>query len=214
MDFAVARKRMIQEQLIARGIQEGRLLEVMERIPRHEFVEPGLASQAYEDRPLNIGLKQTISQPYMVAFMTESLNLTGGERVLEIGTGSGYQTAVLCELVKRVYSIERMKELSNRARRTLYRLGYINFDLRIGDGTIGWPEEAPFDRILVTASTPSVPPPYLEQLKKGGSLLIPVGNESDQELIRITKREKGFQEEKLIGCRFVKLCGQYGWKEE
>lgn len=205
---------MIQEQLIARGIQEGRLLEVMERIPRHEFVEPGLASQAYEDRPLNIGLKQTISQPYMVAFMTESLNLTGGERVLEIGTGSGYQTAVLCELVKRVYSIERMKELSNRARRTLYRLGYINFDLRIGDGTIGWPEEAPFDRILVTASTPSVPPPYLEQLKKGGSLLIPVGNESDQELIRITKREKGFQEEKLIGCRFVKLCGQYGWKEE
>lgn len=214
IDFAVARKRMIQEQLIARGIQEGRLLEVMERIPRHEFVEPGLASQAYEDRPLNIGLKQTISQPYMVAFMTESLNLTGGERVLEIGTGSGYQTAVLCELVKRVYSIERMKELSNRARRTLYRLGYINFDLRIGDGTIGWPEEAPFDRILVTASTPSVPPPYLEQLKKGGSLLIPVGNESDQELIRITKREKGFQEEKLIGCRFVKLCGQYGWKEE
>ncbi|MBI2980750.1 MAG: protein-L-isoaspartate(D-aspartate) O-methyltransferase [Deltaproteobacteria bacterium] len=210
-DFSVARKRMIQEQLVDRGIRDPRVLEVMERIPRHEFVDPGFAAQAYEDRPLNIGLKQTISQPYMVGYMTEGLKLSGGEKILEIGTGSGYQTAVLCELVAQVHSIERLTPLSNAARKRLYRLGYMNFDLRIGDGTLGWPEAAPFDGILVTAATPSIPPPYLEQLKPKGRLILPVGSESQQELIRVTRMTKGFKEERLISCRFVKLCGEFGF---
>ncbi len=214
MDYTVARKRMVEGQLVGRGIQDSRVIEVMGRVPRQEFIDPGIALQAYEDRPLNIGFKQTISQPYMVALMTEALRLTGPEKVLEIGTGCGYQTAVLCELAKHVYSIERLRELSNRARKTLYRLGYFNFDLRIGDGSLGWAEAAPFDAICVTAAAREVPAPYREQLGEGGRLVIPIGGEESQELIRVTRRKRRFEEEAVTGCRFVKLIGQYGWSDE
>lgn len=214
LDYPVARKKMVEEQLIARGIRDPRVLEVMGRIPRHEFVDPGLASQAYLDHPLNIGFKQTISQPYIVALMTESLRLTGGEKVLEIGTGSGYQTAILAELGRHVYSIERIAPLSNGARRTLYRLGYVNFTLRIGDGTAGWPEAGPFDAILVAAAAHAIPPPYLEQLAEGGRLVMPRGDETVQDLVRLTKKGGKIQEESLCECRFVKLYGEYGWQEK
>ncbi len=210
MDFPIARKKMIAEQIVARGIQDPRVIDVMSRIPRHEFIDPGMAAQAYLDSPLNIGLKQTISQPYIVALMTEKLRLTGVEKVLEIGTGSGYQTAILAELCRQVYSIERISTLSNRARRNLYRLGYVNVNLRINDGTLGWPEEAPFDAILVAAASPSVPPFYYEQLAPGGRLVMPRG-QKDQELIRVTRTEGGFVEENLGPCRFVKLYGEHGW---
>lgn len=211
MDYTIARRKMVEEQLSAKGISDSRVLEVMSRVPRHEFVDEGLASQAYLDHPLNIGLKQTISQPWMVAFMTESLQLKGKERVLEIGTGSGYQTVLLAELCRQVYSIERITTLSNRARRIFYRLGYLNITLRIGDGTLGWPEEAPFDAILVTAGSPQIPSPYKDQLAEGGVLVIPRGNEVSQELVRIRKKNGKFQEEILSECRFVKLYGQHGW---
>jgi protein-L-isoaspartate(D-aspartate) O-methyltransferase len=210
--FHIARKKMIERQLVDRGIRDPRVIEAMGRVPRHEFVDPGMAAQAYLDHPLNIGCKQTISQPYIVALMTEALGLGGGEKVLEIGTGSGYQTAILAELAGRVFSIERVTTLSNRARMGLHRLGYSNVSLRIGDGTLGWPEEAPFDAILVTAGSPSVPQVYLEQLAEGGRLVIPRGNEAAQELVRVRKRENGPAEEKLGACRFVKLYGQYGWQ--
>ncbi|MBI3540950.1 MAG: protein-L-isoaspartate(D-aspartate) O-methyltransferase [Deltaproteobacteria bacterium] len=212
MDFKIARKKMLAD-LIERGIRDPRVLEVMGRIPRHEFVDPGMAGQAYQDHPLNIGLKQTISQPFMVALMTEALGLKGHERVLEIGTGSGYQTAILAELCRHVYSIERISSLSNRARRNLYRLGYVNFTLRIGDGTVGWPEEAPFDEIMVTAGSPQIPTPYLEELVDGGILLIPEGDPEAQQLIRVQRHGKEFQKEPVVDCRFVKLYGQHGWKD-
>lgn len=211
MDFSVARRKMVREQLVGRGIQDSRVVEIMSAMPRHEFVDVGWQSQVYEDRPVSIGQGQTISQPYMVALMTESLHLTGSERVLEVGTGCGYQTAVLSQLAKQVYTIERIATLSNRARKTFYRLGYLNIKLRIGDGSIGWPEEAPFDAIMVTAAAPTVPPPLLNQLKVGGVLIIPRGNESEQTLLRITRTKKGSEEETITSCRFVKLYGQYGW---
>lgn len=214
MDYQIARKKMVQEQLIHRGIRDLRVLEVMGRLPRHEFVDPGLAKQAYEDRPLAIGFKQTISQPYMVGLMSEALQLKGEEKVLEIGTGCGYQTAVLCELAKKIYSIERITDLSNRARKSLYRLGYINFELRIRDGTEGWSEEGPFDAILVTAGTPEVPPTYQGQIAVGGRLVIPVGNREEQRLVRFTRSRKGWEEEVLTSCRFVKLIGRHGWQDE
>ena len=200
MDLAVARKQMVAEQLVARGVADSRVLEAVGRIPRHEFVERGMASQAYEDRPLPIGFKQTISQPYMVGLMTERLHLTGGERVLEVGTGSGYQTAILCEL-------------SNRARRTLYRLGYVNIELRVGDGTVGWPEAAPFDAILVAAFAKEIPPSYRDQLADGGRLVVPVGHEEEQELLCVTRHGREFMTERVGGCRFVKLIGTFGWSE-
>lgn len=212
MDFTIARKRMVETQLLARGIRNPRVIEVMGRIPRHEFVDPGMAAQAYQDTPLNIGMKQTISQPYMVALMTESLELRGGEKVLEIGTGSGYQTAILAELSGKVFSIERLSTLSNRARRTLYRLGYVNITLRIGDGTAGWPEEAPYDAMIVTAGSPSVPEVYKGQLAEGGRLVIPIGGEDVQQLVRIRRSGDSFREEVLTGCRFVKLIGRHGWQ--
>ncbi len=213
-DFQISRKKMTTEQVIARGIRDPRVIETMGRLPRHEFVDPGMAAQAYLDHPLNIGSKQTISQPYMVALMTESLRLKGNEKVLEIGTGSGYQTAILAELSRQVFSIERIATLSNRARQALYRLGYTNVTLRIGDGTLGWPEEAPYDAILVTAGAPKIPEVYREQLAEGGSLVIPKGDSSHQDLIRITFRNGQFREEALGRCRFVKLYGQEGWQIE
>lgn len=210
--YHVARKRMLEDHLVGRGIRDSRVLDAMAKVPRHLFVEEGLRDQAYGDYPLNIGEGQTISQPLMVALMTETLQLKGTEKILEIGTGSGYQTAVLCELVKHVYSIERILKLANRARKTLYDIGYVNFTLRIGDGTLGWPEEAPFDGIIVTAGAPAMPKVYLQQLTDGGRLIIPVGNESEQILFRYTRQGDQFLEERITGCRFVKLIGSNGWR--
>ena len=211
MDYTIARKKMIEAQLIARGIRDPRVIDAMSRIPRHEFIDPGMAAQAYLDHPLNIGSKQTISQPYIVALMTESLELTGSEKILEIGTGSGYQTAILAELSREVFSIERITSLSNLARRTLYRLCYTNVTLRIGDGTLGWPEQAPFDRILVAAGSPQIPEPYLEQLAENGILVMPMGGDEEQQLIRIRKKKDQWTQENLSPCRFVKLLGERGW---
>lgn len=212
-DFHIARKKMIEKEVVANGIRDPRVIDVMSRIPRHEFVDPGMAAQAYLDSPLHIGLKQTISQPFIVALMTESLGLKGTEKILEIGTGSGYQTAILAELGRRIFSIERVTTLSNRARKVLYRMAYNNVTLRIGDGSLGWPEEVPFDAIIVTASAPEIPKAYLDQLAENGVLVIPCGTETNQSLIRVRKQAGKFLEEKLTECRFVKLYGQYGWQE-
>ena len=212
--YEVARRRMVTDQLIAGGIKDNRLLEAMMKVPRHAFVNAGMQSQAYEDRPLQIGQGQTISQPMMVAIMTEALELKGDEKILEIGTGSGYQAAVLAELVKDVYTIERIDSLSINARRVLHKLLYKNIHFRIGDGTVGWPEEAPFDGIIVTAGSPEIQKSFLSQLKDGGRLVIPVGGETVQELVVITKVGETFRTRTVTGCRFVKLIGQYGWKCE
>lgn len=214
MDYAISRERMVQEQLIRRGIKDERVLAAMREVPRHLFVEEALAAKAYGDHPLPIGEKQTISQPFMVAIMTEALGLGGHERVLEIGTGSGYQTAVLAGLCAKVYSIERIKTLAERAQKTLDSLGIRNCSLRVGDGTFGWPEEAPFDGILVTAGAPLIPDPYRSQLAEGGRLVIPVGDEYSQVLKKITKMGENFSQENITGCVFVKLIGSYGWRAE
>lgn len=205
---------MVEEQIISRGIRDLRVIEAMKKVPRHLFVEEALQSQAYSDHPLPIGEKQTISQPYMVALMTEALELKGKERVLEIGGGSGYQTAILAELSERVFSIERIRSLAIRARQLLYELGYYNVEIKIFDGTLGWPEEAPFDAILVTAGAPDIPGPLVDQLSIGGRLVIPVGDEYAQDLFRVRKTKEGMVREDLGGCRFVKLIGRYGWESE
>lgn len=204
---------MIAEQLIPGGVSDPRVLTAMAKIPRHLFVPDGMAAQAYSDHPLHIGEGQTISQPVIVGIMTQALELTGHEKVLDIGTGSGYQLAVLCELAREVYSIERIAKLSHRARRVLYDVGYVNFKLRIGDGTMGWPEAAPFDCILVAAGSPDIPQAYLEQLAEGGRLVIPVGGEESQQLTLAIRRGKSFEKRVISGCRFVKLIGQQGWTE-
>lgn len=213
VNFDVARKRMVQEQIINRGITAPRLIEVLLKIPRHLFVQEAMAAQAYSDGPLPIGEKQTISQPYMVALMTDLLELTGTEHLLEIGTGSGYQTAVLASLCRRVYTIERIRPLALQARKVLDSLGLLNVNIRIGDGTLGWPEESPFDAILVTAGAPAVPETLAAQLAPGGRLVIPVGDAANQTLLRIRKAADGtLQQESLAGCRFVPLIGQQGWQ--
>lgn len=214
IDFPRARLRMVEEQLTSRGIKDARLIAAMQKIPRHLFVEEALQSQAYTDHPLPIGEKQTISQPYMVALMTEALLLTGKEKVLEIGTGSGYQTAILAEMSEKVFSVERIRPLAIRARTLLYELGYFNVEIKIFDGTFGWGEESPFDAILVTAGSPDIPQPLIDQLATGGRLVIPVGDAFVQELFRVTKTETAVKKEDLGGCRFVKLIGKYGWKTE
>lgn len=212
--YKIARQRMVETQLIPRGIRDKTILDAMKKVPRHLFVEEAFYGQAYGDFPLPIGEEQTISQPFMVALMTEALELKGDETVLELGTGSGYQTAVLAELCHKVYSIERISSLASRARKILDKLGYGNVVVKIGDGTLGWKEEAPFDAIIVTAGAPEIPQPLLDQLKMGGRLVIPVGGEFMQSLIRIRKTEKGIQKEDMGGCRFVKLIGEHGWKVE
>ena len=213
-DFVLSRKRMVSEQLVSKGINDKRVLAAMLKVPRHLFVEEGLWHQAYGDFPLPIGEGQTISQPYIVALMTEALHLTGGERVLEIGTGSGYQTAILAELTPSVFSIERINTMAARARKVLDALGYAHVLIRIGDGTRGWAEEAPFTGIIVTAGAPEIPTSLVEQLAVGGRLVIPVGDEFSQNLLSVTKKEKGFREDNLGGVRFVKLIGDLGWKAE
>jgi protein-L-isoaspartate(D-aspartate) O-methyltransferase len=205
---------MVKEQVERRGISDARVLEAMRKVPRHLFVDPVLARRAYEDCPLPIAEGQTISQPYMVAVMTAALCLQGGERVLEIGTGSGYQAAVLAELAGQVYSIERIPILADRAQRTLGRLGYDNVTIRVGDGSAGWPEAAPFDAIVVTAGAPSVPTPLVEQLQIGGRLVIPVGSPHAQTLRRVVRKEQGVDQEELVGCIFVRLVGEHGWQDE
>jgi len=214
IDFPKARLKMVEEQLTSRGIKDAGLIAAMKKIPRHLFVEEALQSQAYTDHPLPIGEKQTISQPYMVALMTEALLLTGKENVLEIGTGSGYQTAILAEMSEKVFSIERIRPLAIRARKLLYELGYFNVEIKIFDGTFGWVEESPFDAILVTAGSPDIPQPLIDQLAPGGRLVIPVGDAFVQELFRVTKTEAEVKKEDLGGCRFVKLIGKYGWQCE
>ena len=213
MEYATARNRMVESQLISRGIKDARVLETMRKLPRHRFVEEALVSQAYNDHPLPIGEKQTISQPYMVALMTEALELQGHERVLEIGTGSGYQTAILAELAEKIYSIERLRGLSSRAQRILDDLGYFNVVLKVGDGTVGLKEEAPFDAIIVTAGSPDVPQPLVDQLAMGGRLVVPVGDRYTQALMKIVRVKEGISKTDLGGCRFVNLLGTHGWQE-
>ena len=213
MDFTTARNRMVDSQLVSRGIKDAKVLLAMRKVPRHRFVEEALISQAHGDHPLPIGEKQTISQPYIVALMTEALELRGVERVLEIGTGSGYQTAILAELAEKVYSIERMYPLSVKARRLLDELGYLNVVLKVGDGTLGWKEEAPYDAVMVTAGSPDVPQPLVDQLAVGGRLVIPVGDRYSQSLVRVARTKEGIKKSDLGGCRFVNLVGQHGWQE-
>jgi protein-L-isoaspartate(D-aspartate) O-methyltransferase len=214
IDFPKARSKMVEEQIISRGIRDPRLISAMKKVPRHLFVEEALQGQAYSDHPLPIGEKQTISQPFMVALMTEALQLKEKEKVLEIGAGSGYQTAILAELAEKVFSIERIRSLAIRARQLLYDLGYLNFEIKIFDGTYGWAEEAPFDAIIVTAGAPDIPQPLLDQLAMGGRLVIPVGDAYVQDLMRVTKTKEGIKKEDLGGCRFVRLIGKYGWEAE
>jgi len=214
LKFGVARKRMVAE-LVKRGITDQRVIGAMLEIPRHIFVEEAMAAQAYSDSSLPIGEKQTISQPYIVARMTQMLELTGREKVLELGTGSGYQAAVLATLADRVYTVERIRPLALKARRALDSLGLLNVNLRIGDGTDGWEEEAPFDAILVTAGAPYVPECLIDQLAPGGRLVIPVGDRSDQRLVLVRKGSDGSVEKRESdGCRFVRLIGKNGWSEE
>jgi protein-L-isoaspartate(D-aspartate) O-methyltransferase len=213
-DYRHARDRMVKNQLISRGISDTRVLDVMSRVPRHHFVEEALIAEAYNDHPLPIGFNQTISQPYIVALMTSALELTGQEKVLEIGTGSGYQTAILAELADRVYTVERIRPLLVKARNLLGELGYSNILFRAFDGTIGWKEYEPYEAILVTAGAPQVPQPLLNQLAEGGRLVIPVGTQSSQELYKLTRKGDQFVKSSLGDCRFVDLVGEFGWKEK
>jgi protein-L-isoaspartate(D-aspartate) O-methyltransferase len=214
MERVEERREMVELDLLRRDVREERVLEAMRRVPRHVFVPEGQRSRAYCDMPLPIGCNQTISQPYIVACMTQALELRGPERVLEIGTGSGYQTAILAELAAAVYSLERWEELSRQAGRTLAELGYTNVHLRVGDGTLGWPEEAPFDAILVTAAAPDVPLPLKEQLGDGGRLVLPVGDQRFQDLLQIRRLGSDFRRRNLGGCAFVPLIGEQGWDRD
>ena len=213
-DFKKERLAMVEEQLSRRGILDPRVLEAMAKVPRHLFVPGNYQSAAYEDRPLPIGEGQTISQPYMVAVMTQSLDLKGEERVLEIGTGSGYQAAILAELSKKVYTVERIPLLTERAQEVLKQFGYTNISFRTGDGTKGWPEEAPFDGIIVTAGAPDIPQSLTSQLAEGGRLVIPTGPRYTQTLYKVTRKRREFIEEDVTGCVFVPLVGDFGWKDE
>jgi protein-L-isoaspartate(D-aspartate) O-methyltransferase len=210
------RARMVETQIKARSIADPRVLKAMETIPRHFFVDEGLIDQAHSDNPLPIGEKQTISQPYIVALMTEALELKGKERILEIGTGSGYQTAILAHLADRVFSIERIAALATRARKILDQLNYYNVAIRVGDGSYGWKEEAPFDAIITTAAAPKIPKYLIEQLIVGGILVVPVGSRDVQTLYKLTRLAEDVSQmktEDLGGCRFVSLIGESGWKE-
>lgn len=205
---------MVDEQITARGIKDLRVIEAMRTVSRHLFVEEALQGQAYNDYPLPIGHGQTISQPYMVALMTEGLKLQGDEKVLEIGTGSGYQTAILALLAEKVYSIERIGELASKARKILDELNCFNVEIKIFDGTYGWKDKGPFDAIMVTAGAPEVPQPLMDQLAIGGRMVIPVGEAGLQDLFGVTRNKDGFAKKNLGGCRFVKLIGKYGWESE
>jgi protein-L-isoaspartate(D-aspartate) O-methyltransferase len=211
MDYENLRKKMVQEQIIRRGIKDKRLIEVLYKLERHRFVPQNSRDSAYGDFPIPIGEGQTISQPYMVALMTECLSLKGDEKVLEIGTGSGYQTAILAELAKEVYSIERIESLKTKAEKILNELGYTNIKIKLGDGTLGWEEESPFDRIIVTAANRDIPPPLLEQLNDKGIMVIPLGDRFSQILTKIEKKGSQIIHQDICGCVFVPLIGKYGF---
>lgn len=212
VDWGAERDRMIRSQIKARGIANPRLLDALTRVPREHFVRPQQRDRAYADRALGIGHHQTISQPYMVAIMTDVLDPAPGDRILEVGTGSGYQCAVLASLAGEVWTIERIPELAADATARLEELGYGNVHVRIGDGSLGWPEEAPFDGILVTAAAPEAPASLLRQLEPdGGRLVVPVGGRDLQQLARVVRHGTEFTTERRIGCRFVPLVGREGW---
>ena len=210
-DFEYKRKRMVESQIAARGIKDHKILAAFLDVPRHLFVDQALWGQAHEDHPVSIGQGQTISQPYMVALMTDAIGLTGTEKVLEIGTGSGYQTAILAKLSDWVFSVERLPELSKKAQGVLETLKIFNTNLLVGDGTKGWPEEAPYDVIIVTAGAPVAPEPLKLQLAEGGRLVVPVGDRRMQFLKRFTRKGNEIISEDLGGCRFVDLIGEHGW---
>jgi protein-L-isoaspartate(D-aspartate) O-methyltransferase len=214
INFEKERIRMVEEQIVTRGVKDERVLASMRKVPRHEFLPEAMRGMAYADNALPIGENQTMSQPYMVAFMTEQLGLTGSERVLEIGTGSGYQAAVLAELCGKVYSVERVKVLADKARAVLDRLGYRSIAIKIYDGTYGWKEMAPFDAIIVTAGSPEIPTPLVEQLRIGGRMVIPVGERFTQRLLKVVRTSEGPLTEASIPCVFVPLIGAHGWKEK
>ncbi len=210
--FDINRERMVEEQLIPRGISDPATLSAMRTVPRHLFVEDAMQARAYGDHPLPIGSGQTISQPYIVALMTQALQLKGPERVLEIGTGSGYQAAVLSRLCERVYTIERIDALLRQARKVFDRMRYYNIVSRIDDGTIGWPDQAPFDGIVVTAAGPKIPEPLLEQLADPGRMVIPVGSQESQDLQLVEKRDGEIRVRTIELVRFVNLVGAHGWR--
>jgi protein-L-isoaspartate(D-aspartate) O-methyltransferase len=213
-DWELERLHMVEDQLRSRGISDERVLKIMGKVPRHKFVPQDCQDSAYSDRPLPIGEGQTVSQPYMVGIMTQCLELKGEEKVLEIGTGSGYQSAVLMELARELYTIERIPSLAERAKNILSELSYDRFHAKVADGTKGWPEEAPFDGIIVTAGAPVIPETLIDQLSEGGRMVIPVGSRFSQRLYKsIKKAGKIIQEEDTM-CVFVPLIGEYGWDKE
>ena len=212
-EFAVQRAEMVEKQLRRRGVTDARVLAAMGTVRREDFVPKEFRRRAYDDAPLPIGEGQTISQPYIVAAMTAALHLAGDERVLEIGTGCGYQAAILSELANTVFTVESRSELASAAAARLERLGYANVHVHCGDGTLGLPEFAPFDAILVAAAAPAVPEPLRVQLAEGGRLILPVGDDQDQELRYIERQGNSFLTRSLEGCRFVPLVGYHGWKE-
>ncbi|MFH1651787.1 MAG: protein-L-isoaspartate(D-aspartate) O-methyltransferase [Chloroflexota bacterium] len=212
MDFAAQRAGLVAH--LGTEIRDKRVLAAMSRVPREQFVPAEVRHQAYEDRPLPIGLEQTISQPYIIALMTEALELAGGEKVLEVGTGSGYQTALLAGLAARVITVERLAPLMAQARMTLDGLGYRNIEFHPAGKELGWPPEAPYEAIIVTAAAPRVPAALMRQLAVGGRMMIPVGSRYLQELTRITRGEKNNRVQNLGGCRFVSLIGEEAWEEE
>jgi len=207
-NFKEKRRRMVGEQIKARGIKDTRVLAAMEKVPRHEFVPDKIRSAAYNDEPLSIGEGQTISQPYIVAYMTEFLQLEDNKKVLEIGTGSGYQTAILAEIVREVYSVEIIESLSRKSRNILAELGYKNIQFKVGDGSYGWKEFAPFDAIIVTAAPRLIPQSLQEQLSIGGKLIVPVGD-AFQDLVLTVRSKRGFKEKKLLSVRFVPLISPH-----
>ncbi|MGB9715392.1 MAG: protein-L-isoaspartate(D-aspartate) O-methyltransferase [Thermodesulfovibrionales bacterium] len=214
MGFDELREFMVNTQLIPRGIRDERVLKAMKKVPRHLFVDEEIQYKAYDDMALPIGEGQTISQPYMVAIMTELLELKGNEKVLEVGTGSGYQAAILAELSREIYTVDRIPALVEKAKERFRLLNYKNIHTKVGDGTLGWAEEAPFDRIIITAATPQIPDPLIEQLSEEGIIVAPVGDRLSQQLIKL-KRSKGrILKERHTPCVFVPLIGKYGWNGE
>ena len=212
MKFERQREKMVHQQIEARGVTDPAVLAAMRKVPRHLFVSEALRDQAYGDYPLPIGEQQTISQPYIVAEMTQALALSPEDRVLELGTGSGYQAAILSEIAFRVYTIERIYPLYTRTRKLFDNLRYHNIVTRYGDGTSGWAEEGPFDAIIVTAGAPHIPKVLIDQLAIGGRMVLPVGDQYTQDLIKVYRDEDGLHQSNLGGCRFVKLVGEHGWK--
>ena len=209
--YAGQRRKMVEEQLVERGIKDLRVQEAMSRVPRHLFAQESLEHRAYGDTPLPIGENQTLSQPYIVGAMTEALALKGEERVLEIGTGSGYQTAIIAELARQVFTIERLNNLSRKAQKILEGLSYMNIVFKMFDGTYGWPDQAPFDAILITASAQEIPESLIKQLGDGGRLVAPIGEADKQKLVLLTKNKERVSRKDLGDCKFVPLIGKYGW---